>query len=68
MTPRPVPRVFYGGRGSFFPKLDLFFYKCHCIYRYIQDVMVENVILVVLRRKIWYAVYALIFYFESTVQ
>ena len=57
-----------GGGGSFFPKLDLFVYKCHCIYRYIQDEMLENVILVILRRKIGYAVYALIFYFVSTVQ
>ena len=47
--------------GSFFPKLDLSFYKCHFIYRYIQDEMIENVILVILRRKIGYAVYALIF-------
>ena len=57
-----------GGGGSFFPKLDLFFYKCHCIYRYIQDEMLENYILVILRRKIGYAVYALVFYFVSTVQ
>ena len=69
MACRPVPRDFYGGGGgSFFPKLDLFFYKCHCIYRYIQDEMLENVILVILRRKVGYAVYALIFYFVSTVQ
>ena len=62
---RPVPRYFYGVEGgggrSFFPKLDLFFYKCHCIYRYIQDEMLENVISVILERKIGYAVYALIF-------
>ena len=30
--------------------------------------MLENVILVILRRKIGYAVYAFIFYFVSTVQ
>ena len=62
----PYPEIFMG--GSFFPKLDLFFYKCHCIYRYIQEEMLENVILVILRRKIVYAVYALMFYFVSTVQ
>ena len=33
-----------------------------------QDEMLENVILVILRRKIGHAVYALIFYFVSTVQ
>ena len=71
---RPVPRVFFfffyggGGGGLFFSILDLFFYKCHGIYRYIQDEMLENVILVILRRKIGYAVYVLIFYFVSTVQ
>ena len=34
-----------GGGGSFFPKLDLLFYKCHCIYRYIQEytVIVINI-------------------------
>ena len=48
---------------SFFSKLDLFFSKCHCIYRYIQDEMLENVILVILRREIGYAVYALIYFF-----
>ena len=57
-----------GGGVVFPPKLDLFFYKCHCIYRYIQDETLENVILVILRRKFGYAVYALIFYFVSTVQ
>ena len=56
-----------GGGLLFFPKLDLFFYKCHFIYRYIQDEMLD-VILIILRRKIGYAVYALIFYFVSTVQ
>ena len=54
--------------GRFFLKLDLFFYKCCFIYRYIQDKMLENAILVILGRKIGYAVYALIFYFVSTVQ
>ena len=62
----PYPEFFDG--GVVFPKLDLFFYKCHFIYRYIKDEMLENVILVILRRKIGYAVYALIFYFVSTVQ
>ena len=38
------------------------------IYRYIQDEMLANVILVILRRKIGYVVHALIFYFVSTVQ
>ena len=59
-TTGPYPEFFLWGGGSFFPKLDLFFYKCHCIYRYIQDEMLENVILVILRRKIGYAVYALL--------
>ena len=57
-----------GGGGFVFRKLDLFFYKCHRIYRYIQDEMLENVILVILRREIGYAGYALIYYFVSTVQ
>ena len=54
--------------GSFFPKLDLFFYKRRCIYRYIQDEMLENFILAILRREIGYAVYAFIYYFVSTGQ
>ena len=37
--------------GSFFPKLDLFFYKCHFIYRYIQDEMLENVSYI--KKKNW---------------
>ena len=38
----PYPEFFMGG-GLFSQKLDLFFYKCHCIYRYIQDEILENV-------------------------
>ena len=39
-----------GGRGVVFAKTGPFL-LCHFIYRYIQDEMLENVILVILRRN-----------------
>ena len=65
----PYPEFFMGGGGGHFSQNWTFssinviayigIYKMKCL---------KNVILVILRKEIGYAVYALIYYFVSTVQ